>query len=169
MSIQTALTVITDTIYWFDSYLRDRTQSVKLNTFISKEANVDFGVPQGSILGPILFSVYVNDIAEYITESTLVQYADDTQFLHYGYLENIYNIIKKAEITLVTAKEYFLKNGFMINPSKTQCIFTGSRQLMAQIPDNISIDFDGTIIFPSTHEKKFRITCGQIHGVRHTY
>ncbi len=41
----------------------------------------------------------------------------------------------------------------MINPSKTQCIFIGSRQLIAQIPDNISIDFHGTIIFPSTHVK----------------
>ena len=68
--------------YWFDSYLRDRTQAVKLNSFVSKKANVDFGAPQGSILGPILFNIYVNDMAEFITESTQVQYADDTQFLH---------------------------------------------------------------------------------------
>ncbi len=104
--------------YWFNSYLRDRTQSVKLNAFTSNKANVDFGVPQGSILGPILFSVYVNDTAEYITERSLVQqYPDDTQFLQYDSIGNLYNIIEKAEITLVKAKEYFLKKGLMINPS----------------------------------------------------
>ncbi len=67
--------------YWFDSYLRDRTQSVKLNIFTSKKANIDFGVPQGSILGQILFNIYLNDMVEYITENTLVQYSDDTLIL----------------------------------------------------------------------------------------
>ncbi len=90
-------------------------------------------------------------MAEYITENTLVQYADDTQFFHCDSLGNIHNVMEKTEITLVKTKEYFLQNG-LINPSKTQCIFIGSRHLTAQKPDN-SIDFHGTSMFPSTHDK----------------
>ncbi len=78
---------------------------------------------------------------------------DETQYHHCDSLGNIHNITEKAEITLVKAKEYFLQNGLMINLSKAQCIFIGSRQLIAQIPDNITIDFHGTIVFPSTHVK----------------
>ncbi len=103
-----------------------------------------------------MFNIYLNDKVEHITESTLVQYADDTQFVHYDSLRNIYKIIEKAERTLAKAK-----NGLIINPSKTQCIFIGSNHLMAQIPDNISNDFDGTSIFPSTHVKNLRLHMGR--------
>ncbi len=50
--------------FWLNSYLLNRTQSVQLNNTITRKANVPFRVPQGSILGPIFFSVYVNDISD---------------------------------------------------------------------------------------------------------
>ncbi len=50
--------------FWLKSYLANRTQSVKLNNTISRKANEPFRIPQGSILGPILFSVYVNGISD---------------------------------------------------------------------------------------------------------
>ncbi len=139
--------------FWLDSYLGNRTQSVKLNNTISGKANVQFGVPQGSILGPILFSVYVNDISDYITDCTLIQYADDTQLLHQGHLENLHEVINQAGIALKKIKTYFLLNGLMINSSKTQCIFIGSRQLCSRIPEDVVVQFDGTSISPSTHVK----------------
>ncbi len=67
---------------------------------------VSSGVPSLS-LGAILFIMYVNDMVEYITENTLVQYAYDSQFLHYDSVRNILNIIKKAEITHAKAKGIF--------------------------------------------------------------
>ncbi len=139
--------------HWLESYLQNRTQSVKLKSVTSTETHVSHGVPQGSILGPILFNIYVNDMADYITECTVVQYADDTQFLHHDTLENLDNIIKATEATLAKVKEYFLRNGLLINPNKTQCIFIGSRQLLPHIPENTVIRFDGISIRPSTHVK----------------
>ncbi len=67
--------------FWFKSYIENRDQSVRLNNTISNKLNIAYGVPQGSILGPVLFSIYVNDLCESIDECSLTQYADDTQIL----------------------------------------------------------------------------------------
>ncbi len=58
--------------FWLNSHLANRTQSAKLNNTVSGKGNVKFGVPQGSILGPIFFNVHVNDISDYITDCTLI-------------------------------------------------------------------------------------------------
>ena len=80
---------------------------------------------------------------------SLVQYADDCQFLIKGKVEDINKIVKRGEETLTKAKNYFDKNGLLINPKKTQCIFIGSRQNVSRIPEEIQINFDGSEITPS--------------------
>ena len=66
---------------WFKSYLFNRHQCVKINNKYSHLLPVLSGIPQGSILGPLLFLVYVNDIPDYITNSLLYLFADDTKCL----------------------------------------------------------------------------------------
>lgn len=144
--------------FWLTSYLEKRTQSVKLDNTVSSQACIQFGVPQGSILGPLLFNIYVNDMKEYISNCTLVQYADDTQLLHQGYLDDLNEIIKQTEDTLRKLKSYFYKNGLMINATKTQFIFIGSRQLCSRIPEQVTLNFDGTTISPSTHVKNLGLS-----------
>ncbi|CAF3375847.1 unnamed protein product, partial [Rotaria socialis] len=68
--------------FWFENYLSGRTQSVKLNNTTSHQNVIEFGVPQGSILGPILFLIYINDIVKSLRNCIVVMYADDIQLIH---------------------------------------------------------------------------------------
>lgn len=66
-------------------YLTDRIQCVKIGNITSEEVPVTFGVPQGSILGPTLFLVYINDICQLgLPDSKIVAFADDTALLFSG-------------------------------------------------------------------------------------
>ena len=65
-------------IKWFRSYFEKRTQSVTFKDILSDDEVVNVGVPQGSILGPLLFCIYINDLPDYISHGTLNMYADDT-------------------------------------------------------------------------------------------
>ena len=90
--------------FWFRHYLLDRSQKVKINNTVSKTAPIKFGVPQGSILGPVLFTIFVNDLTEMIHDCEVVQYADNTQFMHTGTVDVLPDLITKTETTFFFAK-----------------------------------------------------------------
>ena len=66
------------TIHWFKSYLGDRQQVTQFKGAKSHPSTIKLGVPQGSILGPLLFSIYVNSLPECTPEGIIDMYADDT-------------------------------------------------------------------------------------------
>ncbi len=139
---------------WFDSYLSNRTQSVRVNDTISSKLNVDYGGPQGSILGPLLFNIFV---PEFIGDCTLVQYADDTQLLHSGSLDDLKLVISRKEETMRISRAYFLRQGLMMIANKTQCIFIGTRQLLSKIPLNVKIELQDDIIEPVINVKNLGV------------
>ena len=147
--------------FWFSDYLSGRIQSVKIGTNISSPRSVKFGVPQGSILGPILFLIYINDMSDVLKEYFLVQYADDTQIIISGNISDIDDLINRAEIALSVAKNYFQSNGLNVNEKKTQAIFIGSRQFISRIPPNVRIFFGQTPIIPSQSIKNLGIHMDQ--------
>ncbi len=113
-------------------------------------------MPQGSKLGPVLFTIFVNDPAEMIHDCEVVQYTDDTQLVHTGTTDELPDLITRAEITLSLAKTYFNRNSLMINPNKTQCLFVG-RPFIRRIPSDTTINFDNVHITPSKHIKNLGI------------
>jgi retron-type reverse transcriptase len=75
--------VDTQTVKWIESWLSNRTQNVNIQGEKSESCDVDSGVPQGTVLGPILFTVYINDLEVEVTrrmlEVLIMKFADDTK------------------------------------------------------------------------------------------
>ena len=76
---------------WFKSYLSNRSQYVSINGYDSGLAAINCGVPQGSVLGPLLFSLYINDLNQAIKFCKVHHFADDTNLICLG------NSIKKRK------------------------------------------------------------------------
>ncbi len=110
-----------------------------INEIISSTTDITFGVPQGSIISPVLFNIFVNDMPTNIKDSILIQYADDKQLLQNETITNLSEIIKKTEKTIKNTHTYYQENGLMLNIKKTQCIFIGSHHTISQIPNHCNI------------------------------
>ena len=67
---------------WFESYLKDGKQYVSINGYNSKHFPICLGVPKGSVLGPLLFLIYINDLNTAIKHCKVHHFADDTNLLH---------------------------------------------------------------------------------------
>ena len=106
---------------WIESYL-NRKQKTKFKFYTSIEENVTTGVPQGSILGPLLFISYTNDLAENFPEHLckLLSYADDSTFIVSATSPT--ELKNKIKLTLETAQKWFEKNDMRINTDKTEIL-----------------------------------------------
>ena len=85
-----------EALNWFQSYLANRMQSTRLGTSRSIELTVTHGVPQGSILGPLMFSLYMNDLPSVVKFSSVESYVDDTKVYLSCSSENINSYLAKV-------------------------------------------------------------------------
>jgi hypothetical protein len=111
---------------WFKSYLSDTYQKVKCGNNESDWRLIINGVPQGSILGPLLFIIMTSDISKVISTSNYHLYADDTQLYKNCSQSQMPNIINQLNVDLSNIVVYSDKNALRINPDKSVCMFIGS-------------------------------------------
>ena len=107
-------------LHWFQSYLTDRKQYVLYNNVQSQTLDITCGVPQGSVLGPLLFLIYENDIANCLTHSKLIYFADDTTvFLSSKCINDLY---KNMNSDLDDLTNWFKANRLALNVNKSNCM-----------------------------------------------
>lgn len=108
----------------FRDYLHNREQVVKVDQYISERVGVSFGVPQGSVLGPTLFLVYVNDLCDMnISKAKIFSYADDTAIVFEGATWNEVKV--NVETGLIQVAKWLTGNLLTLNTSKTDYICFG--------------------------------------------
>ena len=111
---------------WFSNYLSDRTQCVKIDDCSSDTLTVHKGVPQGSILGPLLFTIYINDLGKYVQNANAHFYADDTIIYCFG--ESVLMAVEHLQAAFKEMEAQLLSLRLVLNVDKTKMmIFTKSR------------------------------------------
>ena len=108
-----------NSLMWIQSYLSNRKQITRIKEFTSSTEIIKSGVPQGSILGPLLFLCYVNDLPEvFENKCQMLSYADDTQLLVTAKTKS--DLKNKLETALNTAQNWYSKNLMLNNIGKTE-------------------------------------------------
>jgi hypothetical protein len=110
---------------WFRNYLTDREQFVNYNNVFSSRSKITTGVPQGSILGPLLFLLYINDISNSSKILQFILYADDTNiFYSCESAEQLCEIVNRE---LRGVMQWFQSNRLSVNLKKTNFLFFGNK------------------------------------------
>ena len=137
---------------WFSSYLTECSQSVKICSTLSNLQKLLFGVPQGSVLGPLLFSLYTSPLSTLIGKHKGVNfhfYADDTQlYVHLSH-RNASAAFDKLNRCLQDVKEWMSASKLKLNPDKTELILFSSKKQRERLNACFPIDILGNPLHPT--------------------
>ena len=111
---------------WLSSYLSGRTQQVCYKSTLSSVNPITSGIPQGSILGPLLFSLYINDLPRCLEHCSIDMYADDT--LIYCGDKNTELIENRLNLDVRNMTKWLQANKLILNPQKTEVMLLGTAQ-----------------------------------------
>jgi len=126
---------------WFKSYLSNRYQYVEYNGVKSNLCRITCGVPQGSVLGPVLFLLYINDIVNASKSLELILFADDTNLFMSD--ANLDRLIATVNSDLVCLANWFAVNRLSLNVNKTNFVlFSNARKLYDK--SRLVVKFNGT-------------------------
>ena len=128
---------------WFVSYLSGRIQMTKVNGCLSESKVMKCGVPQGSVLGPLLFIIYINDLSVYLNECKVSLYAEDTA-LHASSVSYI-DLMLAFRIDIATVTEWLKLKRLTLTVNKTKLMIFGSQRKLDSIND-VGSDINGESI-----------------------
>ena len=124
--------IICSALDWVRDYLHNRRHVTAFNGKESRESTTNIGVPQGSILGPLLFLVYINDLSDVTASGDVLLFADDAN--HYESGHNIFELLNSVNENLQTIVNWFLANKLAINLIKTEAMVLSRKPLYFPLP-----------------------------------
>ena len=139
-------------ISWFSSYLRHRRQQVMINSSISDEIELNIGVQQRSILGPLLYLIYITPLSRLIRNHDVMNhgYADDVQ-LYKFFLRNcqtsLYNAISKVNGCIDDVSKWMVQNRLKLNGDKTEFMLIGTQPFIRNLRDFPHLIVNGSRVY----------------------
>ena len=151
------LNLSTTALLWIKSYLTNRHQKTKFENYVSSSAEIKSGVPQGSIIGPLLFLIFTNDLPLAFNEKChIMSYADDTQLIVQA--ENLPDLVRKIEEVINIAQNWYSSNSMKNNTGKSEILIINAKKNLKRI--NIKVKDGNKII--KIHPKPFIEVLGVI-------
>ena len=130
-------------LLWIKSYLSKRHQKTKFEKFVSSSSEVKSGVPQGSIIGPLLFLTFTNDLpSAFNNKCQIMSYADDTQLVVTA--ENLSSLISKIEEVINIAQTWYSTNSMKNNTKKSEILIINAKKNLKHI--NIKVKEGNKVI-----------------------
>ena len=143
---------------WFESYLVSRSQSVQINKTISDSETLIYGVPQGSVLGPILFTLYTTPLSDIFCKYKMNYhlYADDSQLYTSSNVLDLDNHLRQTELCIEDTKSFMDSNKLKLNNDKTELIiFKNKFQTKDHV--NVTLNINECDITSSSHVKNLGV------------
>ena len=123
---------------WFKSYLSNRKKYVSINGYHSNLADVKFGVPQGSVLGPLLFLIYINDLNQALKFCKVHHFADDTNLIHFS--KSVNRLNKHVNLDLKNLTYWLNANKISLNVKKTELVIFKHQRKKLDSPIKIKLN-----------------------------
>jgi hypothetical protein len=144
---------------WFESYLKDRGQSIVCRDSVSSCFEMDTGVPQGSVLGPILFNIYTTSLGKVLARFGMSYhfYADDTQMYLSFKPGNEVTAISTIQQCLQTIRDWMISHHLKMNDGKTEAMLFGTKNIISRLK-NISVTIGDLEIIPNASCKSLGVT-----------
>ena len=155
---------ISDTVIaWVTSYLTDRTQTISVNGSKSLPAPLHYGVPQGSVLGPILFVLYTQPLSKIIQHQSLYHhsFSDDNHLYISVILCRCQEIIRASQLCIPAFQALMHNSKLQLNPDETQMILITSKHNQKSLSLPFSFDLNGTSIHFSSIVRNLGVTLDQ--------
>ena len=116
---------------WFHSYFQNRKQ-------LFPQINLNIGVPQGTVLGPILYLIYMNDLPDILPDNSFIMHADDITL--YSCAKNLTDASYQLQALVDKTANWIESNGLVINTSKSNCIVIGTKCNSEHSQINVNIN-----------------------------
>ncbi len=143
--------------FWIRDYLTNREQFVDVCGNYSSVRSVLIGLPAGSVLAPILFALYLNDLPQVITKGTTVMFVDDSNFVFCGRYDKLTETQDLINSEMVKVVEYFNENSLVINSDKTKMLTLSTGRKVSKL-DAFSFNIQGFTVLNETKLKCLGLT-----------